>query len=49
MGFWECKDGTMVEMIFDDNGKFVKFGDNVKVEDIKKVKKEIKEEFVGRR
>ena len=43
MGFYECKDGTMVELIFDDKGDFVKFGEGVKKEDAEKAKKEIVE------
>jgi hypothetical protein len=41
MGKWECKDGTMVEIIFDEEGKFVKFGDGVTEENAEKVKQEI--------
>jgi len=43
MGFWQCKDGTMVEMIFYDIGDFAKFGDEVKDEDAMKATKEIME------
>lgn len=42
-GFWKCKDGTMVEMIFDNQGEFVRFGDDVKKEDAEKATKEILE------
>ena len=51
MGFWQCKDGTMVEMIFDEEGNFVKFGNGVKKEDAEKATKEILEwqkEFFGK-
>lgn len=41
MGFWECKDGTMVEMIFNKEGKFIKFGNDVTEENAEKCKKEI--------
>lgn len=41
MGFWECNDGTMVEMIFSENGDFVKFGEDVTAEIAEKVQKEI--------
>lgn len=34
MGFYELKDGTTVEMIFDELGNFVRFGDDVKKEDV---------------
>jgi len=50
MGFWKCKDGAMVEMIFDEEGNFVKFGNGVKKEDAEKAEKEILEwqkEFFG--
>jgi len=43
MGFWKCKDGTMVEMLFDYEGNFVKFADNVRKEDEEKATKEILE------
>lgn len=43
MGFWQCKDGTMVEMIYNDNLEFERFGDNVSNEDAEKAKKEIAE------
>ena len=41
MGLWECKDGTMVEMIFDEEGKFVKFGDDISKENAEKAENEI--------
>lgn len=41
MGFWQCNDGTMVEMIFDDEGKFLRFGDGTSEESAEKAKKEI--------
>ena len=44
MGFWKCKDGTEVEMIFNEQGQFVKFGDDVKEEDVEKAKNEINAE-----
>lgn len=49
MGFWKCKDGTMVEMLFDNEGNFIKFAGDVKKEDKEKATKEIlkwqKEQF----
>lgn len=45
MGFYKCKDGTMVEMIFDNLGNFVRFGDDVKKEDADRAEKEIREWF----
>ena len=41
MGYWQCKDGAKVELIFDDNGDFVRFGDDVKQEDAEKYIKEL--------
>ncbi|MFL0198308.1 hypothetical protein ACJDU8_22490 [Clostridium sp. WILCCON 0269] len=43
MGFWKCNDGTEVEMIFDERGHFVKFGDDVTRENAEKAKQEIVE------
>ena len=41
MRLWKCKNGTMVEMIFSEQGDFVKFGDDVSDRDAEKAKKEI--------
>lgn len=41
MRLWKCKNGTMIEMIFNEHGDFVKFGDNVSKRDAEKAKKEI--------
>lgn len=43
LGFWKRKDGTMVELIFDDNGRFVKFGGDISEEEAETIKKEIYE------
>lgn len=39
MGLWKCNDGTMVEMIFNEQGDFVKFGDDVSEKDAEKLRK----------
>ena len=41
MGFWKLKDGRMIELIFDDEGKFIKFGGNISDEEAEEIKKEI--------
>ncbi len=41
MRLWKCKNGTMVEMIFNEQDDFVKFGDDVSEKDAEKAKKEI--------
>lgn len=41
MGYWKCDDGTKVEIIFDEQGEFIKFGDDATKEDIEKAKQEI--------
>lgn len=41
MGFWKRKDGTMVEMVFDENLEFVEFGGNITEEEAREVEKEI--------
>ena len=43
MVFFRCKDGTEVELIFNDEGEFVMFGDNVSKEDADKAEEEIHE------
>jgi len=41
MGYWKLKDGKMVELIFDDEGKFIKLGGNISEKDAEEIKKEI--------
>jgi hypothetical protein len=41
MGFWQLENGTMVEMVFDEEGKFIKFGDDVTEENAEKAREEI--------
>lgn len=43
MGIWKCNDGTEVEMIFNNDGDFEKFGEGVTDENADKAKKEIYE------
>ena len=42
MGVFVCKDGTKVELIFDDEGNFEKFGDEATEEDKEKFNAEMK-------
>jgi len=41
MGFWELKNGKMIEMIFDEDGNFIKFGGILTEKEIEEIKKEI--------
>ena len=41
MGFWKLNNGKEVEMIFDDDGKFIRFGDNVSDQDKESVTEEL--------
>jgi|GEM_PF-3216385 len=41
MRLWKCKNETMIEMIFNEQGDSVKFGDDVSEKDAEKAKKEI--------
>lgn len=43
MGHLKLKDGRIVELIFDDEGKFVKFGGNISDEEAEEIKKETNE------
>jgi ethanolamine utilization protein EutA (predicted chaperonin) len=41
MGYWQLKDGRKIEMIFDQEGNFIKFGENITDEEVVKITKEI--------
>lgn len=47
MGFYKLKDGKMIELIYDNEGKFIRFGDigDVSDEEAEKIKEEINEDL----
>ncbi|MDD4111354.1 MAG: hypothetical protein PHS54_07465 [Clostridia bacterium] len=41
MGFWKLNSGEMVEIVFDNEGNFIKFNGDFTEEEMEDIKKEI--------